>query len=60
MVEAAGIEPASGSIPPKRLHAYPGFWRFAQLSRSGRDRLGYPEWSLAFPVLRLPGTASLL
>ncbi len=25
MVEAAGVEPASESIPPKHLHAYPGF-----------------------------------
>jgi hypothetical protein len=26
MVEAAGVEPASGNIPLKPLHTYPGFW----------------------------------
>jgi len=25
MVEAAGVEPASENIQPKRLHAFPGF-----------------------------------
>ena len=40
MVEAAGVEPASGNLPLKLLHAYPGF---CNLAFRDSPREGFPS-----------------
>ena len=51
MVEAAGVEPASGNLPLKLLHAYPGFssLAFRESPRAGLPS-SQPTWFDPLPI----------